>query len=420
MHSGKTFSIDMNIKRMQTAFKVLLLANLLFTVGDSMVWVYLAIYIYSFTESLLLVSTSWLLFEMIWMASQFIWGYIGDRIQRRSLILLSSVIGYTSSLAGVILLVNPYMKIASFAFSYLFVSGYYLNANAVGTLLKDYSHGEAIGFIASVYSMASFLGSILATLIIFLGFSIADTYVVAIVIVLSATFVLPKIIRLEKQITIPMRKGNVVRGGYKSLLRDIRVVVIIISTIMFCTSLSTLLTYFPIYYVEAVKGSLFLYGLSTSMISLLSLMLSPIFGKLADKDVKGYILTVGYSYTVLIAIALSLLTIHDPLILLIFVSIPAYVGYSIGQYTYFTNITTKENRSRMISLFHSSEELGYIFGYGILMVISLIIESQNLFEIVYFSVVVSIGIAVLSAMFAISLVRNYTTTKAEEQKEKMS
>ena len=74
----------------------------------------------------------------------------------------------------------------------------------------------------------------------------------------------------------------------------------------------------------------------------------------------------------------------------------------------------------MISLFHSSEELGYIFGYGILMVISLIIESQNLFEIVYFSVVVSIGIAVLSAMFAISLVRNYTTTKAEEQKEKMS
>jgi len=217
-----------------------------------------------------------------------------------------------------------------------------------------------------------------------------------------------------------MRKGNVVRGGYKSLLRDIRVVVIIISTIMFCTSLSTLLTYFPIYYVEAVKGSLFLYGLSTSMISLLSLMLSPIFGKLADKDVKGYILTVGYSYTVLIAIALSLLTIHDPLILLIFVSIPAYVGYSIGQYTYFTNITTKENRSRMISLFHSSEELGYIFGYGILMVISLIIESQNLFEIVYFSVVVSIGIAVLSAMFAISLVRNYTTTKAEEQKEKMS
>lgn len=131
-----------------------------------------------------------------------------------------------------------------------------------------------------------------------------------------------------------------------------------------CTTF--LWAYTGVYYVDFLKGSYFLYGMYNSLIAIISVVISPILGKLSDDKTKGLPMVFGYTFVTLSLYAFGILTVLDPVVILFFISFPFYAGYSIAIFTVVSDITSEENRSRATGIVHSSENVGSALGSALI------------------------------------------------------
>ncbi|MCD6514784.1 MAG: MFS transporter [Candidatus Odinarchaeota archaeon] len=392
-------------------FKRLLVANFLLSVSSSASWLYFSIYIYEVSKDILAVAYIWVLSSILWIIVETIWGYLGDITKRRCLLAIIATFFYTSLLFSFFIVREPYLLVILYTTATSFLGGYIVSSNSLGTLLREEKHGEAVGFMSGIYALSSFIGNMIGSFSSVIDPSLKLLYSVVIIIGFLTIPVLFPISKAEKTITFEATPRETIKGGYFKLLKDKRILLVVISTIVFNISTAFAWSYFGVYYVSSLKGSYFLYGLSNSAVSFIAAILSPVLGKFAERGILGLLAVFLYSFIVLYLYNLGIIYIQDPILILFFVSIPFYVGFSIAQYIVISNLTSDENRSRVISIFHTSEFIGSLMGSLALLYLTYQLHALPLRELVVTVILYSIYFSIPALVIILALIYFLAATK---------
>ncbi|MEQ9715516.1 MAG: MFS transporter [Candidatus Asgardarchaeum sp.] len=392
-------------------FKRLLIANFLLSVSSSASWLYFSIYIYEISKDILAVAYIWILSSILWMIVETIWGYLGDITKRRCLLAIIATFFYTSLLFSFFIVREPYLLVILYTITTSFLGGYIVSSNSLGTLLREEKHGEAVGFMSGIYALSSFIGNMIGSFSSVIDPSLKLLYSVVIIIGFLTIPVLFPISKAEKTITFEATPRETIKGGYFKLLKDKRILLVVISTIVFNISTAFAWSYFGVYYVSSLKGSYFLYGLSNSAVSFIAAILSPVLGKFAERGILGLLAVFLYSFIALYLYNLGIIYIQDPILILFFVSIPFYVGFSIAQYIVISNLTSDENRSRVISIFHTSEFIGSLVGSLALLYLTYQLRALPLRELVVTVILYSIYFSIPALIIMLALIYFLVATK---------
>lgn len=349
-------------------FKRLLVANFLVNFSVAIAYLYFPIILYYISnKNELYIAYLWLLTDGSWVFTQILFGFIGDKLRWRSFIAALLAIIYALFLLSFFVTTSPFLLLILLSIGFSILAGYYVNVNSLGTLLKEEEHGTAIGFISSIYALSSFFGNAAGSILVLIDPTFKLIYLVAFISALSAAIALKPIVTTERKLTYKIKVAlQTVRGGYISLLKDVRITLIIIATILMNICTTFLWAYTGVYYVDFLKGSYFLYGMYNSLIAIISVVISPILGKLSDDKTKGLPMVFGYTFVTLSLYAFGILTVLDPVVILFFISFPFYAGYSIAIFTVVSDITSEENRSRATGIVHSSENVGSALGSALI------------------------------------------------------
>ncbi|MGQ4833891.1 MAG: MFS transporter [Candidatus Asgardarchaeia archaeon] len=349
-------------------FKRLLVANFLVNFSVAIAYLYFPIILYYISnKNELYIAYLWLLTDSSWVFTQILFGFIGDKLRWRSFIAALLAIIYALFLLSFFVTTSPFLLLILLSIGFSILAGYYVNVNSLGTLLKEEEHGTAIGFISSIYALSSFFGNAAGSILVLVDPTFKLIYLVAFISALSAAIALKPIVATERKLTYKIKVAlQTVRGGYISLLKDVRITLIIIATILMNICTTFLWAYTGVYYVDFLKGSYFLYGMYNSLIAIISVVISPILGKLSDDKTKGLPMVFGYTFVTLSLYAFGILTVLDPVVILFFISFPFYAGYSIAIFTVVSDITSEENRSRATGIVHSSENVGSALGSALI------------------------------------------------------
>ena len=398
-------------------FKRLLAANFLVNFSVAVAYLYFPIILYYISnKNEFYIAYLWLLTDGLWVVTQILFGFIGDKIRWRSFIATLLAIIYALFLLSFFVTASPFLLLILLSIGFSILAGYYVNVNALGTLLKEEEHGTAIGFISSIYALSSFFGNALGSILVLIDPSFRLIYLVAFVSALSATIALKPIVATERKLTYETKATlKIVKGGYISLLKDIRVSLIIVATILMNVCATFLWAYTGVYYVDFLKGSYFLYGVYNSLVAIIGVIISPILGRLSDNKTKGLPLVFGYTFVALSLYTFGIFTVLDPVIILFFISFPFYAGYSIAIFTLVSDITSEENRSRATGIVHSSENIGSALGSVLMIFLLMAFSFSTLRELVTTLVLYAVWIAIVVAILLFILLKLIKESNQQSQ-----
>nr|MDO8044720.1 MFS transporter [Candidatus Baldrarchaeota archaeon] len=323
----------------------------------SLIWAFMPIYIFIKGASLVLIGAVCSIPSLVSMTASPLWGHLSDKIGKRKPFIILGL--FTSGLLSLLYAVlrNPF----HFLLATIFVTVF--NAASLPTSYAFLSEhvemkGEGVGKYGAYTSIGWFAGSLVGgfgaetiglSFVFFIGFLSS----------LIGTFIVLVCLR-ETVIEHGYEMGEKSKVTFWQIFVRTQILALFFVVFFISFGTSTFSTYFSIYFIEGIKGTYILLGVSNAAATLASMVASLLLGKIADRvSRKLVILYSSFGYS---ALFLILPYIQNPYVVAALWAIPLYTGIYVGSVVITSDLTSEEERGRGMSIINSSMNLGRSFG----------------------------------------------------------
>lgn len=323
----------------------------------SLIWAFMPVYVFTKGASLVLIGAVCSIPSLVSMITSPFWGHLSDKIGKRKPFIILGL--FTSGLLSLLyaILQNPLHFLLATILIMVF------NTASIPTGYAFLSErvemrGEGVGKYEAYMSIGWLIGSLIGS---FSAETVGLSFVFFIGFLSSLIGTLTILAGLKETIIVKKHKIEGKRD-ITFLQIFVRTQILVLFFIVFFVSFgtSTFSTYFSIYFIEDVKGTYILLGVSNAVATLTGMVASLLLGRVADR--VGRKLVILYSCFGYGMLFLILLYVRNPYVVAALWATPLYAGIYVGSVVITSDLTSEEERGRGMSIVNSSINLGRSFG----------------------------------------------------------
>jgi len=323
----------------------------------SLIWAFMPIHVFTKGASLILIGVVCSIPSLVSMVTSPFWGHLSDKIGRRKPFIILGL--FTSGLLSLLyaILQNPFHFLIATVLITIF------NTASIPTGYAFLSErvemkGEGVGKYEAYMSIGWFAGSLVG------GFGaetigLSFVFFVGFILSLMGTFTILMYLK-ETTIERSYEVERIEKVTFWQILVRTQILVLVLIVFFISFGNSVFSTYFSIYFIEDVKGSYILLGVSNAVATLTGIAASLLLGKIADRlGRKLVILYSAFGYSIFFLI---LSQIQNPYVVAVLWTVPLYAGVYVGSVVITSDLTSEKERGRGMSIINSSMNLGRSFG----------------------------------------------------------
>ena len=410
--------IDPEFRR---SFNYLFLGNIIAKTGTGILFTYSFLYLYRIGATLLDLSLIATLPQVAMVLAAVPWGWFSDKTHSRKFPILLASLSQVALFAGLVVLSAPWQFLVLMVITNIIFSPSIPVMTSYITEISP-NRGQVISIMSAGNSFGFFLGSTVFGFLFQLTQNFTALWVMGLLIHIIASVLFffirqpqlkpqPKISPLTVSRSETRHESLDLLAipadhGYSHLLRKPLILLATFAMLASTTAFAVYSTYFGPYFIDGLGGPEWLYGVAQGIPPLLGCGLVIFLGSKIDKTGNAAEIAILVSFILQLIAFAGFLTTRDPLLIMVFRSLPESAGLYVGVPAVISKLTSVQNRARGMTISMNGSNLGHILGpflAGILVTWTTVLSGRALLlmELMPILFLVGLGFSVLGCFFSL-------------------